>query len=190
MNRKELILIYMIKSRLEFKMAQEEETIPEPKSRHEILKDIITNNGIFDQCVLAQKKATGKIQVGCGVEAYEYRNGSPYSFLFYGCNIHVSDSFGDTHAERMAIDNALKENCYPISIFVTSTSINEKVLLCGSCRHYISEINENCNIIIFDPDGTVKEISTIKEVYPHHKDVKEKNQRFFKKCLNGRLDKK
>lgn len=162
---------------------------PEPRERHEIIKESITNHKIFEEIKIAQSKAKAKVQVGCAVEAYEYRGQFDYSFFFYGCNIHVSDSFGDTHAERMAIDLALKETCYPITVYVTSTTEDEKVALCGSCRHYISEINENCNIVIFNPDGSIKIVSTIKEMYPSHKDVEEKNQKFFEMCLKGRDDK-
>lgn len=160
--------------------------IPEPKSKEQMVKIIKGSPGVFEDCKKLQKKATGKIKVGCVVEAIEYRDdGRMCIFDFYGCNIHVSDSFGDTHAERMAIDLALKERCFPVTIYVTSTSDDEYVLLCGSCRHYISEINENCNIVIFNPDGTIKEISNIKEAYPFHKDVTKKNQKFFEYCLRG-----
>ena len=162
------------------------EEIPPPKTRQEIMLDTENLHKVFEELKRVQVKATGKIQVACAVEAYEYRDKLPYSFQFYGCNIHVSDSFGDTHAERMAIDHALKENCYPVIVYVTSTSKDEHVLLCGSCRHYISEINENCTIVVFNPDGSVKDISTIKDVYPNHKNVKEKNQRFFQKSYQGR----
>ena len=162
---------------------------PKPKDKQEILREIITNNRIFEEVKIAQSKAKGKIKVGCAVEALEYRGEYDYSFFFYGANIHVSDSFGDTHAERMAIDQALKETCYPVTVYVTSTSDDEKVALCGSCRHYISEINENCNIVVFNPDGSIKLVSTIKEMYPNHKNVEEKNQKFFEMCLAGRDDK-
>ena len=137
---------------------------------------------IFMMCLENQKKSNAKVKVGCVVEAMEYRKDSTPIFDFHGCNIHVSDSFGDTHAERMAIDFALKEKCYPIAVFVTSMSFKENVILCGSCRHYISEINEDCLIIIFNPDGSIKEISAIKDVYPNHKDVTKKNKMFYEYC--------
>lgn len=159
-------------------------TIPEPRSKERILSEPSWNKKIFEMCKSEQKKSNAKVKVGCVVEALEYRNdGTVPIFHFKGCNIHVSDSFGDTHAERMAIDNSLKERCYPVAIFVTSQSNEEKVMLCGSCRHYISEINENCNIIIFNPDGTIKEVTTVKDVYPFHKSVAAKNKRFFELCL-------
>lgn len=162
---------------------------PQPREKIEIIRESITNHKIFEEIKISQGKAKGKIKVGCAVEAYEYRDGMERSFFFYGSNIHVSDSFGDTHAERMAIDLALKETCYPITVYVTSTSKDEKVTLCGSCRHYISEINENCNVVVFNPDGSLKFVTTIKEIYPNHKNVEEKNQRFFEMCLRGRDDK-
>lgn len=160
-----------------------ERFIPEPKSKEDLIKDSL-NKSTFEDCIRLQKKGLGKIQVGCVVEAYDMNSeyGGACSYLFYGCNIHVSDSFGDTHAERMAIDLALKARCFPITIYVTSNSKDENVLLCGSCRHYISEINENCNVIVFNPDGTIKHASTIKDSYPNHKNVKSKNQRFFELC--------
>lgn len=157
--------------------------IPEPRTKEEIIKMDKWNEKVFWMITDEQKKANGKIKVGCLVEAIEFRkDGSTPIFNFLGCNIHVSDSFGDTHAERMAIDLALKEKCYPITVYVTSISPDENVLLCGSCRHYISEINENCNIVVFNPDGTIKEVSSINDAYPNHKDVKKKNQMFYEYC--------
>ena len=165
---------------------REPEKIPPPKTRVAIDLETEVNHKVFQELKEIQQRAQGKTKVASAVEAYEYRDGMPYSIFFYGCNIHVSDSFGDTHAERMAIDHALKEYCYPVSVYVTSTSEDEKVMLCASCRHYISEINENCNIIVFNPDGTIKQTSTIMEMYPFSKDVKEKNQRFFERYFKGR----
>jgi len=162
--------------------------IPEPRTRQEFLNMSIGVKTVFEMCVQVQKHSNAKIKVGCVVEALEFRLSKKFSLSesplsdFQGCNLHVSDSFGDTHAERMAIDQALKEKCYPIAVYVTSTSFQENVLLCGSCRHYISEINENCNIVVFNPDGTIKEVSTIKDSYPNHKDVKKKNQMFYEYC--------
>ena len=164
-------------------MLENIDKIPEPKTKEYFQSTPITNSSIFEKLTILKNKARGKIHVGCIVEAIEFRDDDfQYSFQFGGCNIHISDSFGDTHAERMAIDLALKDRCYPITVYVTSTSSKERVLLCGSCRHYISEINENCNIVIFNPDGTIKEVSTIKDAYPFHKDVKEKNQEIFDYC--------
>lgn len=158
--------------------------IPEPRTKEEFLQMNKWHVKVFDMLTDEQLKSNVKIKVGCIVEAIEFRDdGSTPIFDFHGCNIHISGSFGDTHAERMAIDLALKERCYPITVYVTSTSIDENVLLCGSCRHYISEINENCNIVVFNPNGTIKEVSTIKDAYPNHKDVKKKNQMFFEYCV-------
>lgn len=154
--------------------------MPEPKTVERILGEKIYNKGVWQDLVNLQRKGIGKIQVGCVVEAMSYDDDCLYEF--HGCNIHVSDSFGDTHAERMAIDLALKARCYPITVYVTSTSMEEDVLLCGSCRHYISEINENCTIVIFNPDGSIKRVSNVKESYPAHKDVADKNKRFFQLC--------
>lgn len=157
----------------------------EPKTKEEILKQPLHNAKIFEDLTKLQKSGIGKIQVGCIVEALEFRKDSIVPFEFHGCNIHVSDSFADTHAERMAIDLALKDRCYPITAYVTSMTSEEKVMLCGSCRHFLCEINENCNIVVFDPDGSIKEVTTVKDVYPFHKDVKKKNQKFFELCLGG-----
>ena len=155
----------------------------EPRiTKEQIMENPSWIKKIFIKCSENQKKSNAKVKVGCVVQAIEYRKDSTPIFDFHGCNIHVSDSFGDTHAERMAIDFALKEKCYPIAIFVTSTSFMEKVILCGSCRHYISEINENCLIVIFNPDGSIKEVSTIKDVYPKHKEVIKKNKMFVEYC--------
>lgn len=154
--------------------------MPTSKTLSRILSDPIQNREIFKGLQELQTKALSKIKVGCIVEAKNYDDACLYEFA--GCNIHVSDSFSDTHAERMAIDLAIKARCYPITIYVSSTSFDEDILLCGSCRHYISEINENCTIVVFNPDGSVKRVSNIQESYPNHKDVKAKNQRFFELC--------
>jgi len=161
----------------------QESGIPKPKTIEEIEQDEEYNREIYNDLIELQNKSNAEVKVGCVVVANEYRSdGRVCGFKFFGCNIHVSDSFGDTHAERMAIDLAIKSKCFPISVYVTSMSVQENVALCGSCRHYISEINENCNIIIFNPDGSIKKVTTVKDVYPFAKKVRWKNKGFFQYC--------
>ena len=154
------------------------------KTKEQILNDSFLPK-LFNDCVKMQNNAIGKIQVGCVLEAMDYSDdvyigGS--TFLFYGANLHISDSFADIHAEQLAINLAILKKCYPITIYVTSTSKDEDVFLCGQCRQYICEVNENCNVVIFNPDGSVKRIGTISEYFPYHKDVKNKNQKFYELC--------
>lgn len=131
-------------------------------------------------CKNAQNNAYGKIKVGAVCSAINFKTN--HRKYFSGANLHVSDSFSDVHAEQLAVNLALLERYYPTKIYVTSQSVDEDVTMCGSCRHYISEINRYCSIIVFNPDGTRKSINLLSDVYPNSKDTIQKNQKFKKLC--------
>ena len=136
---------------------------------------------LFAMCKQAQDNAiSDKIKVGAVCNAYNFK--TKHKKLFSAANIHVSESFADIHAEQLAVNLALLERYYPMGIFVTSQSINENVTMCGSCRHYISEINRHCHITVFNPNGTVKSINSLSDVYPFAKNTVKKNKEFEKLC--------
>ncbi len=137
---------------------------------------------IFKMCIKAQKEAYGKISVGAVCHARKMINDEEVDRYWSGANLHISDSFADVHAEQLAVNLALLERFYPIEIFVTSKHEKENVTMCGSCRHYVSEINRNCSIIVFNPDGTRKSINLLSDVYPFSKDTVKKNQKFKELC--------
>lgn len=142
----------------------------------------LNSDEIFNMCVKAQKEAYGKISVGAVCHGKRIIDGLSLDKYWSGANLHVSDSFADVHAEQLAVNLALLERFYPVEIFVTSQSNDEKVILCGSCRHYISEINKDCSIIIFNPDGTIKSTKLLSTVYPFSKDTEKKNKKFKQLC--------
>lgn len=135
----------------------------------------------WEQVKIAQDKAlskkmhVGAICIGHNFETLKTK-------IFSGSNLHISDSFADVHAEQLAVSLAILDRYYPIAIHVTSSSINEKVLLCGSCRHFVSEININCKIIVHNPDGSVKLDMIVNEVYPLAKNNIKKNLYFKRLC--------
>lgn len=135
---------------------------------------------MFSMCKDAQNDAYGKIKVGAVCSAINYK--TKHRHYFTGANLHVSDSFSDIHAEQLAVNLALLERYYPTEIYVTSQSFDEDVTMCGSCRHYISEINQNCSIIVFNPDGTQKSINLLSDVYPNAKNTVKKNNKFKMLC--------
>lgn len=148
------------------------------------ISDRLKNDSIlrdfYSKCIAIQTRAVGKIKVGCVVEAVDYE--SEVSYTFVGANLHVSDSYGDVHAEQQAVQKAIQAKCYPETIYVTSQSFDEDVLMCGQCRQYVLEINQYCNIVVFNPDGTVKRISTVHESLPYHKNVEDKNRIWLEFC--------
>lgn len=138
---------------------------------------------IFEMCGHSQGNAiSDKIKVGAVCHGQKIVNGKIHHKYFSGSNIHISDSFADIHAEQIAVNLSLLEKYYPTEIYVTSQSVKENVTMCGSCRHYISEINCHCIIIIFNPDGTRKSTNFLSDIYPYSKDTVPKNDRFKKLC--------
>lgn len=132
-------------------------------------------NEVWLKCQHAQVLAiSNKTKVGAVVVGINKKNERK---LFVGSNIHISDSFADVHAEQMAVNQCLLERYYPLAVYVTSTSTEEKVALCGSCRHYLSEINRNMQVVVFNPDGSRKITTFLFEVYPNSKDTRDKNEK-------------
>lgn len=144
---------------------------------------LLTKEQIFSICVKAQKEAYGKISVGAVCHGQRRdESGKTVHKYWSGANLHVSDSFSDIHAEQLAVNLALLERYYPTEIFVTSQSKEEDVRLCGSCRHYISEINRHCTIVVFNPDGSQKSMDLLSELYPYSKDTVTKNSKIRELC--------
>jgi cytidine deaminase len=143
----------------------------------------LSKTEIFSMCKEAQKEAYGKISVGAVCHGQTVNDEGKLVHRYWsGANLHISDSFADVHAEQLAVNLALLERYYPTEIFVTSQSNKEDVRLCGSCRQYISEINRYCSVYVFNPDGSIKSVNTLDELYPFSKDTMEKNSKFEQLC--------
>lgn len=144
---------------------------------------------VSDMCRVAQRDGLGKIQVGAVCHGQRVlKDGTILHRYFSGANLHVSDSFADVHAEQLAINLSLLERFYPTEVFVTSQSVKESVKLCGSCRHYLSEINRHCSITVINPDGSRKSMDILSYLYPYSKDTVAKNQKFKKLCEENQND--
>ena len=137
---------------------------------------------VFEMCKSEQQKGIGKIKVGAVCHGMKFIGAKVYQKYFSGANVHVSDSFADVHAEQMVVNLALLERYYPVEVFVTSTSKEEDVMMCGTCRHYLNEINSACTVVVFNPDGSIKKINFLSAIYPYSKDVFEKNMKFRSLC--------
>lgn len=138
---------------------------------------------ISSMCILAQKDGLGKIQVGAVCHGIKkMKDGTTLHRYFSGANLHVSDSFGDVHAEQLAVNLSLLDRYYPTEIFVTSKKNDESVKLCGSCRHYLSEINYYMTVIILNPNGLMKSMDLLSHLYPFAKDTVKKNMKFKELC--------
>ena len=138
---------------------------------------------LFKQCVNMKRLAiSSKKQVGCVLIGIDNDKKKHY---FGGANLETSISF-TTHAEVIALHDCLLHKCYPVHLFVTSSSKREKVFLCGACRQQYLEVNQTCLITIFDPDGKIKGTKSIIEVLPYHKNVNEKNCRLYQEFVNAK----
>ncbi|MDE1868215.1 MAG: hypothetical protein KGI08_10970 [Thaumarchaeota archaeon] len=124
-----------------------------------------------------------EVKVGCVIEGWKKaKAGTIYeTYEYFGsANIEISSSFV-YHAEMIALTDCIMHRFYPIRIFVSSQSKEENVLLCGSCRQLLLEVNSDCEVIVLNPDGTRKhnETITVHDTIPNHKDVIDKNQKFL-----------
>lgn len=135
---------------------------------------------VFEEIKRIQSYAIAKEKkVGCVVYG---RNSVMVEGFFGGVNIEISSS-DVIHAERMALMDCLSQRFYPEIIFVTSGRTDGKpTFLCGNCRQLLSEINEECLIVIFDPKGKVKGKKKLNQVFPYHKDSTKKNVKFREMC--------
>ncbi len=135
----------------------------------------------WEQVKDAQDKALSKkVKVGALCIGFDWKTMKRKAFA--GSNIHVSDSFADVHAEQLAVTLSLLERHYPLEIHVTSKSKKELITLCGSCRHFISEVNRLCTIIVHNPDGSIKIQKFLSEIYPYRKNTVSKNNKFKRLC--------
>lgn len=135
-------------------------------------------SGIFSHCLDMQNLAiTTKVKVGAVVEGINGRGEIGY---FGGSNMETSISF-TTHAEVIALQDCIMHRYYPIKIYVTSQSTDENVFLCGACRQQLHEINRRMEVVVFNPDGTVKGDKYLYSLLPDAKEVSEKNKMFSEK---------
>ncbi len=135
---------------------------------------------IFEFCEQAQSLAISeKIKVGAVVIGIKPDSGE-FGY-FAGANMETSISF-TTHGEVIALQDCLMHRYYPIEIYVTSMSDSENVFLCGTCRQQFLEVNENCMVSVFNPDGTVKNSHKLRDLIPFHKNVAKKNTKFLEMC--------
>lgn len=126
-----------------------------------------------------------KVKVGCVTEGV--RKGSvveqnQYEY-FGGSNIELSTTYV-YHAEMIALTDCILHRYYPMRLFVSSQSKEEKTFLCGDCRQQLLEINMNCEVIVINPDGTRKNKTglTVSELLPRHKNVRQKNKYYQGLC--------
>lgn len=123
-----------------------------------------------------------KVKVGCIIEGWRFawdNNLSEFRY-FGGSNIEISKSY-TYHAEMVALTECIMNRFLPVRIFVTSQSRAERMFLCGECRQQLLEISRNCEVIVLNPDGSRKSFDkiTVSSLLPFHKNVQEKNRRFF-----------
>lgn len=143
------------------------------------------NDGwIFLRCETEQGLAVSeKVKVGCVIEGVKPASrGSIREYdieYFGGANIELSKTYV-YHAEMIALIDCIMCRYYPRKLFVTSQSKEEDVFLCGDCRQQLLEINADCEVIVFNPDGTRKGSMLVKDLLPKHKDVEEKNEKYWK----------
>jgi len=105
------------------------------------------------------------------------------SFRFFtGSNFWFSESFAADHAEQFAIKKALFARCYPLRVYVSSSTNHGKPqFLCGICKEFVSSINTNCEIVVIRPDGIIKGRQVLSEKF-ESKDFEKKNQFFRDLC--------
>lgn len=132
-----------------------------------------------------------KVKVGCVIEGI--RKSMPYEIMedkieyFGGMNIEITHT-DNIHAELLALYDCISYRFYPTKIYVSSQSEQEKVFMCGHCRQTFLEINQHIEIILINPDYTVKDRKVLHDVFPFHKDVDEKNVTWYKKLYyDGRM---
>lgn len=143
---------------------------------------------ISHRCRCMQEMAIAKdTKVGCVIEGW--RQQSPAKMgedieYFGGHNIELSTTY-TYHAEMLALLDCIMWDYLPIRLYVTSVSEKEKTILCGDCRQQLLEVNKNCEIIVFNPDGSRKTKKPVKvsSLLPYHKNVNLKNKFYYERVL-------
>ena len=122
--------------------------------------DMVHRTMRYAQCAVSGVRV-GAVVVACNKEGKIK--------LFSGCNIELSYATG-FHAERVALLKALSEGYMNIiSVVVTSNNEAYNAALCGYCRQDFMYVNPHCQILVLNPDKTVKINTTVIETleYPY-----------------------
>jgi len=83
--------------------------------------------------------------------------------IFDGCNIELATS-KVWHAEEVALVKAISAGYRNIlKCFVTSTGEQQCAACCGYCMQHLMYANPDCEIIVVNPDGSVKLRTTVRE---------------------------
>jgi len=132
---------------------QQQDSIPE----EQIIKEALQMKTVANDKI-------SNIKVGAVVVA---RNAIGEQAIFPGCNDEVSKTIR-FHAEENALRNALMAGYNRIeSVYVTSMTYSEDNALCPDCRGLFWKVNKYTNVIVLQPDGTVKLRTTVKALLPH-----------------------
>ena len=124
---------------------------------------------------ISKKKQVGAIVMGWDSIIQSFR-------FFSGSNFWFSESYAAEHAEQFAVKKSLFARCYPLRIYVSSSTNDGKpVFLCGLCKEFVSSINSKCEIIVIRPNGTIKGRQILSEKF-ESKSFEEKNNFFMKLC--------
>lgn len=106
----------------------------------------------FNGLNFAQSNVSGH-KVGACVIA---RNKYDEMGYFHGCNIELAAS-KNYHAESVALIKAISEGFIKIeSVYVTSSNVEQQVVLCGYCRQDFMYVNPDTMIFVFNPDRSLK----------------------------------
>lgn len=145
----------------------------------------------IEESVIVARVATEKelaiakdVKVGCVIEGMRRGTTRPHEYEYFGgSNIELSTTYV-YHAEMIALTDCILHRYYPMRMFVSSQSKEEKTFLCGDCRQQLLEINMNCEVIVLNPDGIRKNKTqmVVSELLPRHKIVKDKNKYYQGLC--------
>lgn len=124
---------------------------------------------------ISQKKKVGAIVMAWDSVLQSFR-------FFSGSNFWFSESFTADHAEQFAIKKALFARCYPVRIYVSSsTNYGKPQFLCGLYKEFVSSVNADCEIIVIRLDGTIKGRQILSEKF-ESKNFKMRNKFFIDLC--------
>lgn len=143
------------------------------------LKGPVQESVIFGKVQNEQELAIAeKVKVGCVIEGWRKGITHMETEYFGGANIELSKTYV-YHAEMVALTDCIMNRYWPVRLYVSSQSMDEDTFLCGDCRQQLLEVNSNCVVIVFNPDGTRKGMFPVSKLLPKHKDVTEKNKKYY-----------
>lgn len=87
--------------------------------------------------------------------------------VYSAANIECSSFSLTLCAERAAFAKALSEGKRKFKAIAVSTNRNELVFPCGACLQFMSEFNDNLEVIVAISPGKF-EIRSLKELLPHN----------------------